>query len=52
MKMLKLGTKMPYLGIFRLESSKAIVIFEISTLEFIKNEFLTHSEFQYRLRFF
>ena len=52
MKMLKLVTKMPYLGIFRLESSKAIVIFEISTLEFIKNEILTHSEFQYRLRFF
>ena len=32
---------MPYLGIFGLKFDKAIVIFEFSTLEFIKNAFLT-----------
>ena len=32
---LNLGQKMLYLGIFGLESSKAIVIFEISTLKFV-----------------
>ena len=32
---------MPYLGIFDLELKKTIVIFEISTLEFVKNESLT-----------
>ena len=32
---------MPYLGIFGLEFYK-IVIFEISTLKFFKNESLTH----------
>ena len=34
---------MPYLGIFGLEFQKTIVIFEISTLEFAKNESLTHT---------
>ena len=33
---------MSYLGIFGLEFQKVIVIFEISTLEFVKNESLTH----------
>ena len=32
---------MPYLGVFRLQFCKSIVIFETSTLEFVKNEFLT-----------
>ena len=34
---------MPYLGIFGLEFQNSIVIFEISTLEFVKNESLTHT---------
>ena len=34
---------MPYLGIFGLEFQKSIVILEISTLEFAKNESLTHT---------
>ena len=34
---------MAYLGIFGLEFQKAIVIFEISTLEFVKNESLTYT---------
>ena len=34
---------MPYLGIFGLEFLKTIVIFEISTLEFVKHESLTHT---------
>ena len=34
---------MPYLGIFGLEFKKTIVMFEISTLEFVNNEFLTHA---------
>ena len=34
-KSLNLGQKMPYLGIFRLESRRAIVMFEISTLQFV-----------------
>ena len=34
---------MPYLGTFGLEFAKAIVISEISTLEFLKNESLTHT---------
>ena len=34
---------MPYLGIFGLEFQKTIIIFEISTLEFVKNESLTHT---------
>ena len=32
---------MRYFGVFGLEFSKTIVIFEISTLIFVKNEFLT-----------
>ena len=34
---------MPYLGMFGLEFLKTIVIFEISTLKFVKNESLTHT---------
>ena len=34
-KMPKFGTKMPYLGTFGLEFEKAIVISDISTLEFL-----------------
>ena len=34
---------MPYLGTFGLEFAKAIVISEMSTLEFLKNESLTHT---------
>ena len=34
---------MPCLVIFELEFENNIVIFEISTLEFFKNEFLTHA---------
>ena len=34
---------MLYLGTFGLEFEKTIVIPEISTLEFLKNEFLTHT---------
>ena len=34
---------MLYLGIFGLEFSKTIVIFEISTLKFVKHESLTHT---------
>ena len=34
---------MPYLEIFGLEFQKTIVIFEISTLEFVKYESLTHT---------
>ena len=30
---------MPYLGIFGLGFKKTIVIFEINTLDFVKNEF-------------
>ena len=33
---------MPYLGIFGLQFKKTIVIFEISTLTFVKTESLTH----------
>ena len=36
-----LGPKLFYLGIFGLEFGKTIIIFEISPLKFIKNEFLT-----------
>ena len=35
-KCLNLGLKIPYLGIFGLEFLKAVVIFEISTLKFVK----------------
>ena len=38
-----MGPKMLDLGIFGLELENNIVIYEISTLEFLKNEFLTHS---------
>ena len=34
---------MPYLGIFRQEFQKTIVIFEISTLEVVNNESLTYT---------
>ena len=34
---------MPYLGIFGLEFLKTIVIFEINSLKFDQNEFLTHT---------
>ena len=34
-RMPKFGTKMPYLGTFGLEFEKAIVISDISTLEFL-----------------
>ena len=34
---------MPYLGIFRLEFWKTIVIFETSTRKFVKIEFLIHT---------
>ena len=34
---------MPYLGILGVEFLKNIVIFEISTLEFVKHESLTHT---------
>ena len=40
---LNLGPKISYLGIFGLEFSKTIVIFEIRTLKFDKNESLTHT---------
>ena len=43
MKMPNLGTKISYLGIFRLEFLKTIFIFEISTLEFVKYESLTNA---------
>ena len=52
-KCLNLGPKMSYfwyfwpkmhcLGIFGLEFENNIVIFEISTLKFVENEFLTHT---------
>ena len=38
-----MGPKMQYLGNFALELQKTIVIFDISTLEFVKNEYLTHA---------
>ena len=34
--------KLPYLGIFGLELEKTLVILDISTVDFIKNEFLTN----------
>ena len=36
-------TPCPYLGTFRPEFEKAIDIFEISNLKFLKNESLTHA---------
>ena len=38
-----LAAKMLYLGTFGLELEKSILISEISTLEFLKNESLTHT---------
>ena len=38
-----MGPKMPYLGTFGLEFEKSIVISEVSTLDFFKNESLTHT---------
>ena len=43
MKMPNLGSKMPYFSIFGPEFLKTIVIFEISTLEFVNHESLTHT---------
>ena len=42
-KYLNLEPKMSYLGVFGPELKKTIVIFEMSTLEFAKNETLTHT---------
>ena len=42
-KKTNLGPKLSYLGIFGLEFEKNISISEISTLEFIKNAFLTNT---------
>ena len=33
---------MPHLDTFGLKFEKSIVLFEVSTLEFVKNEFLIH----------
>ena len=41
-KCLNLGQKDPYLGIVWLEFQKNSVVFEISSLAFVKNEFFTH----------
>ena len=41
--MSKVGSKNALFGIFGLEFEKAIVISAISTLEFLKNESLTHA---------
>ena len=43
-KYLNLGQKIPYLGNFGLEFLKTIIIFEISTLEFVKSKFITHTK--------
>ena len=42
-KMPKFGTKNALFVCFLAGILKTIVIFEISTLEFVKNEFLTHT---------
>ena len=42
-KYLNLGSKLPYLGIFGQQFQKTTVMFEISALEFVKNESLTHT---------
>ena len=34
--------KLPYLSIFELNFKKTIVMFDINTLKFVKNEFWTH----------
>ena len=41
-KKLRFGPKLSYLENFGLEIEKTIVIFEISTHKFIKNDFLTN----------
>ena len=41
-KMPKFGTKNVLFGFFGLEFQKAIVKFEVSTLEFFQNEFFIH----------
>ena len=38
-----MALKVPYLGIFGIEFEKAVVISEISALEFLKNDSLTHT---------
>ena len=38
-----MGPKISYFRISRLEFENNIVIFEISTLELVKNEFLSHT---------
>ena len=43
MKIPKFGSRKSYLGTFAVEFLKNIVVFEISTLKFVKNEFLTHT---------
>ena len=42
-KCLVFESKMPYLAIARLEFYKTTTLFEIGTLEFAKNGFLTHT---------
>ena len=42
-KCLNLGPKMPHLTIFGLEFLRTFVLFEISKLEFVKHESLTHA---------
>ena len=37
MKILKLGPKVSYLGILKLKFEKTIFIFEISTIDLVKN---------------
>ena len=43
MKMPKFGTKKTLFESFWVRTLKTIVIFDISTLKFIKNQFLTHA---------
>ena len=42
-KSLNLVPKIPFSGIFRLKFEKAIVIFEMRNLDFVKNEFLKNA---------
>ena len=42
---LKFGTKISYLGVFRMQFYKFFVVFEITTLEFVQNEFVTRVHF-------
>ena len=39
----KCGTKIAFFGYFWARILKTIVIFDISNLKFVKNEFLTHT---------